>query len=441
MTLDVLVVEDELDIADLISDVLKEEGFQTRIASCSKGAFDSIRARVPNAVILDLWLKGSELDGLGILEVIKEHYSLLPVVVISGHGTVETAITAIKLGAYDYITKPLSQKKLLITLKRACESAKLKKENRELKAQFKFGNEIIGSSSVVCKLKSEIEKFAPTNRRVLIRGSFGLEQDLVAKLVHSKSARAHGPMLIANAGSSKIERDLFGSKVSSKGPISRKLGMLEAAHKGSLYIQDVNLLDLNTQKALLEFINTSKSASEPLDVRIISSVAVDINPLVESGAFSRQLYERLSVCEIRVPQLRERLEDIPELVERYISHFTLAGGGSDLVFTKEALNLLSSYDWPANLKQLRNVVECCILKASASGVFKVDAQDLSGLLGSRSDDQIALDLFKMKIKDARREFEKRYIKFHMARFSNSISRTADFIGMERSALHRKFKSL
>lgn len=442
MSLDVLIVEDELDIAELIAEVLKDAGFSARIASCSKTAFAAVRAKVPNAIILDVWLRGSELDGLGILEVIKEHYSLLPVVVISGHGTLETAISAIKLGAYDYITKPLSQKKLLITLKRACETAKLKRENRELKSSFRAEDELIGKSSVITKLKAEIAKAALGDKRVMIKGGFGSEFDAVASLLHSKSARAANAMLIVNCSSAKAGKELFGSDPNASGPISRKIGKLEAANGGSIYLQNVSCLDKSLQKRLLEFLYLGKinSANESFDVRIIASASTNIDSLIESGCFSRELYERLSVCQIQIPLLRERTEDIEELVEHHSLQISNSGAARNASFSKEAIELLSYHSWPANLKQLKNVVEHSLLIASAFEESKVGENVIREVFGPLSTN-LPFDIGKMSFKEAKREFERMYLDFHISRLCGNISKVADSIGMERSALHRKVKAL
>ncbi len=451
MSLDVLIVEDEKDIAELIADILQNAGFSPRIASCSREAFSQMQIRIPNAIILDLWLKGSDLDGLGILEKIKASYALLPVVVISGHGTIETAISAIKLGAYDYIAKPLSQEKLLITLKRACEASRLKKENMGLKSQIKKENELIGQSSIISKVRSEIQKVVATNSRVLIKSAFGCEQDVVANMVHLGSSRASRPMITVNPHlleQRKLEANLFGNtEKNNKDLFGRKIGLLEAAHGSVLYLQDITSLSLDIQKQLLSFIQNPKlpQTGEVLDVRIVSSSNLDIEDLVKQGLFLSDLYERLNIVQIKLPSLSERREDIPILANYYLAKAILSYGLRKINFSDEAIAVLKDFEWPANLKQLNNVIEHSLFMAQASRSDiitpemlckqKVEYDEMQEQ--SNNVAQVAL----MNFRDAKKNFENYYITLQLNRFSNNISKTSDFIGMERSALHRKIKAL
>jgi two-component system nitrogen regulation response regulator NtrX len=451
MSLDVLIVEDEKDIAELMADILQNAGFSPRIASCSREAFAEMQIRVPNAIILDLWLKGSDLDGLGILEKIKASYSLLPVVVISGHGTIETAISAIKLGAYDYIAKPLSQEKLLITLKRACESSRLKKENMGLKSRIKKENELIGQSSVMSKIRSEIQKVVATNSRVLIRADFGCEQDVVANMIHLGSARASRPMITVNPhllDQHKLEASLFGNaEKNSKDLFGRKIGLLEAAHGSVLYLQDVTFCSLDIQKQLLHFIQNPKlpQTGEVLDVRVVASTTLDIESLVKQGLFLSDLYERLNIVQINLPSLSERREDIPILANYYLSKAILSHGLRKISFSEDAIATLKIFEWPANLKELNNVVEHSVFIAqsrcsniiTADMLCKQTAEYNQMHDSTNSVGQVSL----MNFRDAKKNFENYYLTLQLNKFSNNISKTSDFIGMERSALHRKIKSL
>jgi two-component system, NtrC family, nitrogen regulation response regulator NtrX len=451
VSLDVLIVEDEKDIAELIADILQNAGFSARIASCSREAFAEMQIRIPNAIILDLWLKGSDLDGLGILEKIKSSYSLLPVVVISGHGTIETAISAIKLGAYDYIAKPLSQEKLLITLKRACEASRLKKENIGLRSQIKKANELIGQSSIISRLRGEIQKVAASNSRVLIRAAFGCEQDIVANMIHLGSSRAARPMITVNPhllDQQKLEGNLFGSlERNNKDALGRKIGLLEAAHGSVLYLQDVTFFALDMQKQLLNFIQNPKlpHTGEILDVRVISSTTEDIENLVKQGLFLADLYERLNIVQIRVPLLSERREDIPTLANHYLSKIILSHGLRKISFTDEAICLLKNWEWSANLKELNNLVEYCVFIAQSQG-SKFITDDILYKQAQKHDQTMASgnpfsQLGLMNFRDAKKSFENYYIALQLNKFSNNISKTSDFIGMERSALHRKMRSL
>lgn len=450
ISLDVLIVEDEEDIADLIADVLKSAGFTSRVAFGSRQAFIEVRARVPNAIILDLWLKGSDLDGLGILEKIKASYPLLPVVVISGHGTIETAISAIKLGAYDYIAKPLSQDKLLITLKRACEASRLKKENIGLRSKVRRDNELVGQSALISKLRNEIEKVASNNSRVLIEGHFGCEQEIVAHMIHSKSSRAGRPMVTLNANLTEGHKDqfnLFGSQQKEEADLlGRKISIFEAAHGSTLYLQDVTFFSLDTQKQLLSFLQCSRlpNGVEELDVRIIASVRPEIHILIEEGKFLADLYERLSIVRLKIPSLEERREDIRLLVRYYASKISSYQGLRNLNFTNEALAMLENAQWPANLRQLSNTVEHALLISQLDGQTTITSCALSGLIQkqkSYEENEDLLGIESLNFRQAKRKFECYYLNLQMARFRNNISKTSDFIDMERSALHRKLKSL
>jgi two-component system nitrogen regulation response regulator NtrX len=451
VALDVLIVEDEEDIADLIADILKNAGFHPRIASGSKQAFIEMQVRVPNAIILDLWLKGSDLDGLGILEKIKSNYPLLPVVVISGHGTIDTAISAIKMGAYDYIAKPLSQEKLLITLKRACEASRLRKENIGLKSKLKKENELIGQSGFVSKLRSDVEKIAASNSRVLIKAPFGCEQNVVANIVHSKSFRSARQMITVNPyliDPCKIQESLFGNfQRNDRDLFRRKISLLEAAHGSTLYLQDVTLLSLEVQKQLLKFIQNSKlpQSDDELDVRIIASSSPDIENLVKNGNFLADLYERLNIIQITIPALCQRREDIGVLAKYYLSQITSAYGLKKISFTDEVIAILESFEWKANLKELSHVVEYafCIAQSTYADCI---SPDMLGILRNKgSQDQEfsneGVDIVGMNFREAKSNFERYYLTLQMHRFSNNISKTSDFIQMERSALHRKLKSL
>ncbi|QEK39536.1 sigma-54-dependent transcriptional regulator [Candidatus Sneabacter namystus] len=449
MALDVLIVEDEENIADLISEILKEAGFSTRMAMNSKDTFLAVQDKVPNAIILDVWLKGSELDGLGILEKIKERYSLLPVVVISGHGTIDSAITAIKLGAYDYVPKPLSRDKLLITLTRACEAARLRKENISFKSRFKKESEVLGSSAAVNKLRSLIEKAASNSGRVLIDGEFGCEHDTVAHLIHSKSSRSSRPIITFDPSAvseDNILLELFGEGVKQQEgePVKKKMCLLEVAHGSSLYIKNVNHLPSYVHCRLLNFFNGNKiqGVKQSLDVRIIASVACKSRYIVADDPISRDFYERLKVMEVSIPSLANRKDDVGFLVDHYAEQFAKANGLKKPIFSHGAITTMMQNDWPGNLLQLRNFVEKIIISLSGSDDKIVHVGMLSNDISVPSNsilEKDGVDISVMSLKVARDYFEKYYLEMQMNKFGKNISKTATFIGMERSALHRKLK--
>jgi two-component system nitrogen regulation response regulator NtrX len=458
MSLDVLVIDDETDIRELISDILKEEGFNARSAANSTQAFEAIAEKVPSIIILDIWLQGSDLDGLGILEIVKKRYPLLPVIVISGHGTIETAVSAIKMGAYDYLEKPFTHDKLLILLKRACEAAKLKRENYDLRTKVIDKTEIIGTSAAICRLKSEIEKVAPTSGRVMVTGPAGSGKELVARLIHKKSRRANGPFMVfspSGMNSERIMQELFGEpeRHDSSGVYAKRISILEAANNGTLYIDEAGDLPLAVQNKLLKFLQEQildKPGNQKfvkLDVRIISATARDLQQEIISGRFRQDLYYRLNVVPIRVPSLSERKEDIALLAEYFIKQLAKFSGLKERTLTEEAIAALQAFDWQGNIRQLRNVIEwTLIMNPSIPGDGNVIKPDMlpadilnNGLTIARPDTN--LDMLSMPLREAREVFERQYLSAQMSRFNNNISKTSAFVGMERSALHRKLKLL
>ncbi len=458
MSLDVLVIDDEADIRELISDILKEEGFHSRVAANSTQAFEAITAKVPSIIILDIWLQGSDLDGLGILEIVKKRYPMLPVIVISGHGTIETAVSAIKMGAYDYLEKPFTHDKLLILLKRACEAAKLKRENFDLKTKVIDKTEIIGTSAAISRLKSEIEKVAPTSGRVMVTGPAGSGKELVARLIHKKSRRVNGPFLVfspSGMSSDRIMQDLFGEpeKHDSSGAYTKRISILEAANNGTLYIDEVGDLPIAVQNKLLKFLQEQvleKPGSQKLvklDVRIVSATSRDLQQEVVSTRFRQDLYYRLNVVPIRVPSLSERKEDISLLAEYFIKQLAKFSGLKERTLTEEAIAALQAYNWQGNIRQLRNVIEWTLIMNPAGpldgNLIKPDMLPVdilnNGLTIARPDTN--LDMLSMPLREAREVFERQYLSAQMSRFNNNISKTSSFVGMERSALHRKLKLL
>lgn len=457
MALDVLIIDDEMDIRDIISDILKDEGFSSRTAANSMQAFKAIAEKTPNAIILDIWLQGSELDGLGILEIIKKQYPLMPVIVISGHGTVETAVSAIKMGAYDYLEKPFTHDKIVILLKRACEASKLRRENIDLRSKVIDKTEFVGSSSVITRLKSEIEKVAPTSGRVMIHGGVGSGKELTARLIHKKSKRAGGAFLVFSPTSmsvNKIQQELFGDEEKQElgSVFDKRISILEAAHNGTLYIDEVGDLPMPIQNKLLKFLKDqtlvkANNKVVKLDIRFITSSTKDLQTEIAQGRFRQDLYFRLNVVPLHVTNLSERKEDIPLLVKYFIKQLSKFSGLKERDFSDEAVAALQAYSWPGNVRQLRNVIEwTLIMNPPMSGVAEKIKSDMlpqeiinNSVNISKPDNN--LDMMSMPLREAREVFERQYLSAQMNRFNNNISKTSAFVGMERSALHRKLKML
>lgn len=457
MALDVLIIDDEADIRDIISDILKDEGFTSRAVASSEEAFKSISKKTPDAIILDIWLQGSDLDGLGILEIVKKQYPLMPVVVISGHGTIETAVSAIKIGAYDYLEKPFTHNKLMIVLKRACESAKLRRENIDLKSRVIDKTEFVGNATITTRLKGEIEKVAPTSSRVMIHGAIGSGKELASRLIHKKSRRANGSCIVFSPTSMsphKIQQELFGDseRHDTNSLYNKRISLLEAANNGTLYIDEVGDLPNSAQSRLLKFLNDqiltkSKNKSIKLDVRLITSTTKDLQVEIAHGRFRQDLYYRLNVVPLSVPILAERKEDIPLLVKYFVTQLSKFSGLKERQFSDEAIETLQAYNWPGNVRQLRNVIEwTLIMNPPSAGVMekiKSDMlpQDVINNSVNISKPDTNLDMMSMPLREAREVFERQYLTAQMNRFNHNISKTSTFVGMERSALHRKLKTL
>jgi len=451
MASDILVVDDEADIRELVSGILEDEGHTCRLARDSDEALLAIEARKPHLVVLDIWLQGSRLDGLEVLSIIRKVHPDLPVVIISGHGNIETAVTAIKRGAYDYIEKPFKADRLLLVTLRALETSQLRREVQQLKERSPQNSDIIGKSSVVNALRSQIEKVAPTNSRILIRGGSGCGKELTARFLHSSSARSDGPFVVLNAAAmapDRVEEELFGVEANSGG--ARKVGALEEAHGGTLYIDEVADMPLETQGKILrvlveqKFLRIDGTQKVSVDVRIISSTARNLEQEMADGQFREDLYHRLNVVPLRVPSLAERREDIPMLVEHFIQHIAESSGLAVRVIGEDALAVLQAHDWPGNVRELRNNVERLMIMAGGSADTTITADMLPDEIGS----SVPLPgnhgselLMSLPLREAREIFERDYLLSQIGRFGGNISRTAEFVGMERSALHRKLRAL
>ena len=457
MVHDVLIVDDEADIRELISDVLLDEGFKPRVAKDSASAFKAIEERVPSAVILDIWLQGSQLDGLGILESIKRKHPHVPVIMISGHGNIETAVNSIKLGAYDYIEKPFKEDRLLRLIRRAIETTKLQQENAELKTRGGYDTQLVGKSPSITQLAEIILRIAPTESRVLITGPAGSGKGMVARMIYQRSKRSGGSFVVLNASTvvpDALDVELFGKEetIGIKGGQS-KIGLLERAHGGTLLIDEVTELPLSIQNKLLKILQNNSfervGGDNPVavDVRIIATSNKDIQQEIRSGRFREDLYYRLNVVAVRVPSLKERKDDIALLTKYFIKRCAHALGIPPRSVDESLITAMEMYDWPGNVRQLKNVIEWLLIMAQGSSnagnltAEMLPPEILSHTLHSREGVEVNTDMMGLPLRSARELFEKQYLKAQLDRFNGNISKTASFIGMERSAFHRKLKLL
>ncbi|MGQ3285362.1 nitrogen assimilation response regulator NtrX [Bosea sp. (in: a-proteobacteria)] len=452
MSADILVVDDEADIRELVAGLLEDEGYRTRKASSADEALAAIAARRPNLVFLDIWLQGSRLDGLQVLELVKQAHPDLAVVMISGHGNIETAVSAIKSGAYDFIEKPFKADRLVLVAERALEASRLRREVRELKKGSVQASRIVGKSTVVNQLRQTIERVAPTNARVLITGEPGCGKELAARTLHEASTRATGPFVVINAATitpETMEEELFGVEVGDGR--SRRVGALEEAHGGSLYIDEIGDMPRETQNRILRvlvdqnFQRVGGATRVHVDVRVISSTSRDLAQLISGGQFREDLYHRLSVVPVKVPALSERREDVPELIEFFMEQISIASGLPKRRIGQDAMAVLQSHEWPGNVRELRNNVERLMIltKGDPTADITVDMlpAEVGAMVPTTPSGSGGERLMSLPLRDAREIFEREYLIAQIARFSGNISRTAEFIGMERSALHRKLKSL
>jgi two-component system, NtrC family, nitrogen regulation response regulator NtrX len=451
MPTDILVVDDEADIRELVSGILEDEGYAVRTAKDAEEALSAIGARRPNLLLLDIWLEGSRLDGLALLDVVKGQHPDLPVVMISGHGTIETAVAAIKRGAYDFIEKPFNADRLVVVASRALETLRLRREVRSLQQLAPHAQRLVGSSASINQLRQTIDRVAPTNSRILILGPSGAGKELCARMIHGKSARAEGPFVVINAASitpDRLEAELFGVEANGA---SRKIGALEEADGGTLFIDEIADMPMETQNRVLRvlteqsFLRSGGTAKVHVDVRIVSSTSHNIEAEVAAGRLRQDLYHRLSVVPIRVPALSERREDIPELVEHFLDQISGTTGLPRRQIGEDALAVLQSHDWPGNIRQLRNNVERLLILAGGDADATVTAAmlppDVGSLVPNMPNGAGGEQLMSLPLREAREMFEREYLIAQINRFGGNISRTAEFVGMERSALHRKLKAL
>jgi two-component system nitrogen regulation response regulator NtrX len=450
---DILIVDDERDICTLIAGILEDEGHTARRAHNSSEAIEHVRQRRPALVILDVWLQGSELDGLQLLDVIRREERPIPVVMISGHGTIDTAVSAIKSGAYDFIEKPFKADRLLLVVDRAVEADRLRRENETLRRRAGGEVAFVGSSSPAAAVRSQIERVAPTGSRVLITGASGAGKETVGRLIHQGSKRADGPFVVVNCSTLPAERleiELFGTDSTTDGDSLRVSGAFELAHGGTLLLKEVADLPLALQSRLARVLQEQSYMRDggkvrvEVDVRVLASTSRNLQDEIAAGRFREELFHRLNVVSLPVPPLSERREDIPELANDLLRRVADATGLPTRSMGEDTLAALQGHDWPGNVRQLRNVIERLLILAPPGGApIRADVlpNDVSEDAPSVLRWERGGEIMQLPLRDAREVFEREYLLAQVTRFGGNISRTATFVGMERSALHRKLKSL
>ncbi|MPZ58652.1 MAG: response regulator [Rhizobiales bacterium] len=449
---EILIVDDETDIRELVAGILEDEGYATRTARDSDEALQAVAGRRPSLIFLDIWLQGSRLDGLQLLDAFKQEHPNLPIVMISGHGNIETAVAAIKQGAYDFIEKPFKADRLVLVAERALETSRLKREVKELRQLAPAATGLIGRSPSLNQLRQAIERVAPTNSRILIVGPSGSGKELAARTIHALSARTEGPFAVINAAAitpDRMEVELFGTEQSNGQ--ARQIGALEETHGGTLFIDEIADMPRETQNRIMRvlvdqtFQRVGGSAKISADVRIISSTAHNLETDISAGRFREDLYHRLSVVPIRVPPLAERREDIPELVEYFMDQISRATGLPKRRIGEDAMAVLQSHNWPGNVRQLRNNIERLMILAGGDADAVLSAsmlpQDVGSMIPAMPNGGGGEQIMALPLREARELFEREYLVAQISRFGGNISRTAEFVGMERSALHRKLKAL
>ncbi len=455
MAHEILIVDDEPDIRMLIDGILEDEGYTTRGAGDSDSAIAAFHARRPSLVVLDVWLQGSRMDGLGLLQAFHSEEPQVPVIMISGHGTIEMAVGAIQKGAYDFIEKPFQSDRLLLIVRRALEAAALARENAELRLRAGPETTLLGNSAGLTQLRSQIERAAPTGSRVMITGPAGSGKEVVARMIHARSRRSDGPFVVMNCATlnpARFEEELFGLEAGSD-PVAhpRRAGVLERAHGGTLLLDEISDMPLETQGKIVRalqdqtFERLGGSARVKVDVRVLSTSNKDLQAEIAAGRFREDLYYRLAVVPLKVPALKDHREDVPVLAENFIMRSADAAGMVVREFSADALAAMQSYDWPGNVRQLRNMVDWLMIMAPGGAGEPIRADMLPPEIGSRAPALLNLDptadIMSLPLREARDLFETQYLQAQLLRFGGNISRTAQFVGMERSALHRKLKQL
>ena len=453
MAHDILIVDDQRDICILASGILEDEGHETRVAEDKSTAFKLIESRRPSLVLLDVWLQ-DPLEGMEILKKICEEHPSVPVVMMSGHGNIETAVSAINIGAFDFIEKPFTAERLIMVVGRAIENAALKRENAELKKKVGGKINLIGSSNLITQLRQSIQRVSGTNSRVLITGPAGSGKDVVARLLHKHSQRAEGPFISINCATmnpENFEAGLFGVEGIGDKAITNQVGTFEQAHNGTLFLDEVADMPIETQGKIVRvlqeqsFQRVGGAALIDVNVRVIAASSKDLSQEMSSGRFREDLFYRLSVVPIKVPPLREYREDIPELSRYFMEQMAHGTGRAPRAFSREALAILQLHTWPGNIRELRNVIERILIMAPVDSNEPISSDMIpSELNENMKKSELGFDKTEfagMKLREAREIFEKKYLEAQVSRFGGNISKTAVFVGMERSALHRKLKAL
>ena len=450
MALEVLVVDDEADIRELVSGVLEDEGYAVRTAGDSNQTLEAFEERRPSMVLLDVWLQGSRLDGLQLLQEIKRRDPTVPVLMISGHGNLDTAVAAVREGAIDFIEKPFEAERLLYLVDRATETERLRRENESLRRQVGHEEQLHGTSVAINTVRATLKRVAPTGSRVLITGPAGVGKEIAARMIHNWSGRARAPFVVLPAAMmapDRVEEELFGSE--SDGVV--RPGLLEHAHGGTLFLDEIADMPLTTQGKILRVLTDQSyhriGGQRPVkvDVRVLSATSKNLSDEIAAGRFREDLFYRLNVVPVRIPPLRERREDLPEMVDYFLARFAAERHMPTPAISEEAMAALQAHDWPGNVRQLRNIIERTIILAPGDRVSCIEVDLLppevlenQNAMGGPS---AAVAIMGSPLREARESFEREYLKIQIRRFSGNISRTASFIGMERSALHRKLKAL
>ncbi|MDF3413695.1 sigma-54-dependent Fis family transcriptional regulator [Sulfitobacter sp. M57] len=445
---DILIVDDERDIRELISDILEDEGFATRLAGNADDAMAAINTEPPALMILDIWLKDSRMDGIDILKTVKRDNPDVPVVIISGHGNIEIAVAAIRQGAYDFIEKPFNIDQLMVVIRRAMETSRLRRENQSLKQRETTSSEMMGQSAAFRALVGQLDKVTKSNGRVMLTGPAGAGKEVAARYIHANSGRADAPFVTVNCAGvepENMEEMLFGRETAERGI---EPGLLEKAHGGIVFFDEVADMPLGTQSKILrvlvdqQFTRVGGSDKVRVDLRVISSTNRNLEEAIAADTFRQELYHRLNVVPIAVPSLEERREDIPLLAEHFISEFNQSQGLPQRSLSEDAIALMQTMVWPGNVRQLKNLVERVLILGDGTG--PIEARELPGEeQSSEEEGRVVLSsaLATLPLREAREAFEREYLLTQINRFGGNISRTANFVGMERSALHRKLKSL
>ena len=448
MALDILVVDDERDIRELVAGVLSDEGYACRTAGDSNAALEAVDAKRPSLVLLDVWLHGSPMDGLEVLDAIKAREPELPVVIFSGHGNIDTAVSAVSRGAVDFIEKPFETERLLHLVERATETERLRRENTRLREGFAEAEAFTGNSATINAVRATLKRVAGTGSRVMISGPAGSGKEVAARLLHSWSTRADKPFVIVNSARitpERFEEELFGEE--HNGKLVRR-GLLEAADGGTLFLDEVADMPISTQARILRvlteqsFVRVGGSRQIAVDVRVVSSTARDLDVEMEEKRFRQDLFYRLNVVPVQIPSLTERRDDIPALAGHFFTRYASEQGVAPPVISEEAMAALQAYDWPGNVRQLRNVVERTVILTPREDLGRIEPEMLPEEIAGGSGETAGIaTLMGAPLREARESFEREYLSIQIRRFSGNISKTASFIGMERSALHRKLKLL